>query len=48
MDTDIDARVPMLRMYSRCTGDTLRSAEYVRSSACGPRTPSRKAMGTGV
>ena len=25
IEIDIDAAIPMLRMYSRCTGDTLRS-----------------------
>ena len=32
IDTDMDAGVPMLRMYSRCTGETLRSTAKLRSS----------------
>ena len=32
MEIDIDASVPMLRMYCRCTGETLRSAAKLRSS----------------
>ena len=32
-DTDIDAAVPMFRMYSTCTGDTERSIEKPRSMA---------------
>ena len=33
MDTDIEASVPMLRMYSRCTGETLRSAREATGRA---------------
>ncbi len=32
MEMDIDASVPMLRMYCRCTGETLRKAEKLRST----------------
>jgi len=31
-DSDIDAATPMFAMYSRCSGDTDRSAAWVRSS----------------
>ena len=31
IDTDIDAIVPMLRIYSTCTGETLRNVEALRS-----------------
>ncbi len=41
----MEAGVPMLRMYSRCTGETLRSAEKVRSSG-GPRRADRIGTGT--
>ena len=33
MEIDMDAPVPMLRMYSRCTGETWRSPTSDRSSA---------------
>ena len=33
IDIDIDAATPMLRRYSRCTGETLRRACWLRSSA---------------
>ncbi len=32
METDMEAWVPMLRMYCRCTGETLRRAAKLRSS----------------
>ena len=32
MDSDMEARVPMFRMYCRCTGDTLRRAAKLMSS----------------
>ena len=32
MDTESDAATPMLRRYSTCTGETLRSTEEERSS----------------
>ena len=32
METDMDAIVPMLRMYSTWTGETERSTDWLRSS----------------
>ena len=37
IEIDMEASVPMLRMYSRWTGDTLRSTESLRSSGVGAR-----------
>ena len=48
-EIDMEAGVPMLRMYSRCTGDTLRSTEKLRSRGSAARFPAPSAarMGTG-
>ncbi len=43
-ETDMVAAVPMLRMYSRCTGDTDRSTERPRSR---PSEPDGAIKGTG-
>ena len=47
-ETDIEAGVPMLRMYSRWTGETLRSAAKLRSSGCPLRGWRPGRIGTGV
>ncbi len=48
MDTDIDARVPMLRMYSRCTGETLRRPASDRSMVVVTSDGSTASSGTGT
>jgi len=48
MDTDMDASVPMLRMYSRCTGETLRNWACDRSMPEGASVRSSLRSGTGV
>ena len=48
MDTDMDARVPMLRMYSRCTGDTLRRPASERSIVRAASAASTGTSGTGT
>ena len=47
-ETDIDAPVPMLRMYCRCTGDTLRSTARLRSVGGASRCSSARINGAGV
>ncbi len=48
MDTDMEAQVSMLRMYSRCTGDTLRRKAWDRSSVAAEAPPSVDNKGTGA
>ena len=45
IDTDIDAIVPMLRMYSTCTGETLRRIDWLRSRGSAPSTRPRAGSG---
>ena len=47
IDSDIDAATPMFARYSRCTGETLRSASWPRSSGA-PASSRSGSTGTGV
>ncbi|MNV35332.1 hypothetical protein D3C71_1267780 [compost metagenome] len=47
-ETDIDAPVPMLRMYCRCTGETLRSMAGPRSVGGASAIAGTRTSGTGV
>jgi len=48
IDTDIEASVPMLRMYSRWIGDTLRNCACDRSMPAGASAASFETSGTGL